>query len=155
LLQYQWGQSNLTTETGTPITPNSTDTSPSPPSDNPTSSSQDQTGVSPDDGYTTSGIGQDGVQSVNSFFIPICATLTNLLPQQYNRSSRLRHKISGKMQASDATSYLLLVRHSRRSEWLFDILWICIPYFYVNVTVFPSLGQMYLCMAPAYWAFAS
>jgi mannan endo-1,4-beta-mannosidase len=67
MMQYQWGQGNLTSQTGTAISsPNSTGTNPSPPSSNPTapSPSEGETGVSPDDGYSTTGTGQDGVQSV-------------------------------------------------------------------------------------------
>jgi len=67
MMQYQWGQGNLTSQTGTAISsPNSTGTNPAPPSSNPTgpSPNESETGVSPDDGYSTTGTGQDGVQSV-------------------------------------------------------------------------------------------
>ena len=81
-MQYQWGQGNLTSQTGTAISsPNSTGTNPSPPSSNPTapSPSEGETGVSPDDGYSTTGTGQDGVQSVSSYFLLIPTVLTNKL----------------------------------------------------------------------------
>jgi mannan endo-1,4-beta-mannosidase len=69
MLQYQWGQSGLTAQTGTSITtPNATGTLPSPPSGNPTTPIQNQTGVSPNDGYSTTGIGQNAVQNVRCSF---------------------------------------------------------------------------------------
>jgi mannan endo-1,4-beta-mannosidase len=68
MMQYQWGQSNLTAKTGTTISPNSTGNSSPPPSSNPTSPTQQEENESPDDGYTTSGSGQDNVQSVSLRF---------------------------------------------------------------------------------------
>ncbi|KIM87070.1 glycoside hydrolase family 5 protein [Piloderma croceum F 1598] len=62
MLQYQWGQSNLTSAIGTSISPNSTDTTVAPSNGITISPSQNQTGVSPNDGYSISGIGEDGVQ---------------------------------------------------------------------------------------------
>lgn len=64
MMQYQWGQSNLTAATGTVVDNNSTDTSSAPPAGNPASPVQTGTNMSPDDGYSTSGVGLDGVQSV-------------------------------------------------------------------------------------------
>lgn len=66
MIQYQWGQNNLTAAAGTTVSSNSTAISPSSPSGNPTSPVQNQTNVSPDDGYSISGIGEDNVQSVLS-----------------------------------------------------------------------------------------
>jgi len=63
MLQYQWGQSNLTASTGTTVSPDGIGTTPNAPAGNPTSSNQNATGQSPNDGYTTSGSGQDGVVS--------------------------------------------------------------------------------------------
>lgn len=64
MIQYQWGQSNLTAAVGTTVSPDSTATSPSSSSGNPTSPVQNQTNVSPDDGYSISGVGEDNVQSI-------------------------------------------------------------------------------------------
>jgi len=65
MMQYQWGQSNLTAQTGTSIVgANATGSNPAPPSGNPTSPTPDQSGISPDDGYSTSGTGQNQVQNV-------------------------------------------------------------------------------------------
>jgi len=61
MVEYQWGQTNLTAETGTTISPGVTGISP----DSTTTSispSNDTTGISPNDGY--SNIGNDGVQQV-------------------------------------------------------------------------------------------
>lgn len=64
MIQYQWGQSNLTAVAGTTVSPNSTTTSPNSPSGVPTSANQNQTNVSPDDGYSISGTGEDSAQSI-------------------------------------------------------------------------------------------
>jgi mannan endo-1,4-beta-mannosidase len=68
MIQYQWGQSNLTAVTGTTVSPNSTSTSAnnSTSSGVPTSANQNETNVSPDDGYSMSGTGEDNVQSILS-----------------------------------------------------------------------------------------
>ncbi|KAH7930767.1 glycoside hydrolase family 5 protein [Leucogyrophana mollusca] len=54
IMQYQWGQSNLTAVTGTTISPSTTQESPDQ-STTGESSSPDETGESPNDGYSTSG----------------------------------------------------------------------------------------------------
>jgi mannan endo-1,4-beta-mannosidase len=65
MIQYQWGQSGLMPQTGTSIvSPNTTGSNPTPPSGNGQSPAPDQTGVSPNDGYTTSGTGQNNVQQI-------------------------------------------------------------------------------------------
>jgi mannan endo-1,4-beta-mannosidase len=61
IVEYQWGQTNLTAETGTTISPGVTGISPDPTTTS-TSPSNDTTGISPNDGY--SNIGNDGVQQV-------------------------------------------------------------------------------------------
>ncbi|KAG1891002.1 glycoside hydrolase family 5 protein [Suillus subluteus] len=56
IVQYQWGQSGLTTEPGTTVTPSSAtgeSTTPSSPGETPTP--QDTTGESPNDGYSITG----------------------------------------------------------------------------------------------------
>jgi mannan endo-1,4-beta-mannosidase len=53
MVQYQWGQQNLTAEPGTPVSPSVTGTGESP--------DQTTTGVSPNDGYSTLGQGQEDV----------------------------------------------------------------------------------------------
>ncbi|KAG0707761.1 glycoside hydrolase family 5 protein [Suillus ampliporus] len=63
IIQYQWGQSNLTAEPGTTITPPTTtgeQSTPSSPGESPTP--QTQTGESPNDGYSS--IGSNTVQQV-------------------------------------------------------------------------------------------
>jgi mannan endo-1,4-beta-mannosidase len=83
MLQYQWGQSNLTSAIGTSISPNSTDTSVPPSNGITISPSQNQTGVSPNDGYSISGIGEDGVQMVcTNFFKPFTGKIFVLNMQQ-------------------------------------------------------------------------
>ncbi|KAF8844970.1 glycoside hydrolase [Paxillus ammoniavirescens] len=61
IIQYQWGQTNLTAETGTTISPGVTGISPNPQTTS-TSPGEDTTGMSPDDGYSSNG--NDGVQQV-------------------------------------------------------------------------------------------
>ncbi|KAG6376142.1 glycoside hydrolase family 5 protein [Boletus reticuloceps] len=61
IVEYQWGQSNLTAETGTTISPGVTGISQDPRT-TPISPNNDTTGISPNDGY--SNIGNDGVQQV-------------------------------------------------------------------------------------------
>ncbi|KAK7467163.1 hypothetical protein VKT23_004221 [Stygiomarasmius scandens] len=56
MMQYQWGQSGLTTQPGTTISPNVNSTS--------QSSNVDTTGISPNDGYSTQGVGTSSVQGV-------------------------------------------------------------------------------------------
>ncbi|KAG7090317.1 hypothetical protein E1B28_011914 [Marasmius oreades] len=58
IIQYQWGQSGLTTQPGTPISPNIDGTTSSP--------NVDSAGQSPNDGYSINGVGQSGVQGVIS-----------------------------------------------------------------------------------------
>ncbi|KIM65251.1 glycoside hydrolase family 5 protein [Scleroderma citrinum Foug A] len=61
MVQYQWGQTNLTAMTGTTISPGITGISPS--SDvTGTTPSSDTTGISPNDGYSSTG--NNGVQQV-------------------------------------------------------------------------------------------
>lgn len=79
MLQYQWGQSNLTAKSGTPISPNTTDTSVISPNGNSQSPHQNETGVSPDDGYAISGVGQDSIQSVGFCNVPIYDESANIL----------------------------------------------------------------------------
>lgn len=57
MIQYQWGQTGLSGQTGTAI-------SPSAPSSNPTSPVVNGTGVSPNDGYSITGVDQSGAQTV-------------------------------------------------------------------------------------------
>ncbi|KAG9318477.1 glycoside hydrolase family 5 protein [Chiua virens] len=61
IVVYQWGQTNLTAETGTTISPNVTGISQNPITTG-TSSNNLTTGMSPNDGY--SNVGNDGVQQV-------------------------------------------------------------------------------------------
>ncbi|KIJ17403.1 glycoside hydrolase family 5 protein [Paxillus involutus ATCC 200175] len=61
IVQYQWGQTNLTAETGTTISPDVTGISQDPQTTS-TSPGEDTTGISPDDGYSSNG--NDGVQQV-------------------------------------------------------------------------------------------
>ncbi|KAF8447969.1 glycoside hydrolase family 5 protein [Boletus edulis BED1] len=61
IVEYQWGQSNLTAETGTTISPGVTGISHDAQT-TPVSPNNDTTGISPNDGY--SNIGNDGVQQV-------------------------------------------------------------------------------------------
>ncbi|KAL4067621.1 glycoside hydrolase family 5 protein [Scleroderma citrinum] len=73
MIQYQWGQMNLTAETGTTISPGLTGISPSPgttgttPSSTTTNTTQssDTTGFSPNDGYSSNS-NANGVQQVMS-----------------------------------------------------------------------------------------
>lgn len=62
MLQYQWGQNNLTSSTGTTISPNATGQSPNNPGSG-QSPNQNETGVSPDDGYSLSGASDDSGMS--------------------------------------------------------------------------------------------
>ncbi|KAJ8589720.1 glycoside hydrolase [Rhizopogon salebrosus TDB-379] len=63
IIQYQWGQSNLTAEPGTTVSPTSTTGEQSTPSSaGETPSPQDQTGETPNDGYTSNG--SNNVQQV-------------------------------------------------------------------------------------------
>lgn len=65
MMQYQWGQGNLTASAGTAIqAPNTQGTNPDPSAGNSQSPAANSTGVSPNDGYTTSGTGQNGVENV-------------------------------------------------------------------------------------------
>jgi len=58
MIQYQWGQSNLTAQSGTTISPLPNGTT--------QSSSQNQTGQSPNDGYSLTGSGQSaGVMTIS------------------------------------------------------------------------------------------
>lgn len=59
MIQYQWGQDNLTNSFGTTISPDATGQSPNGPSSSGQSPNVNQTGVSPDDGYSLSGINDD------------------------------------------------------------------------------------------------
>ncbi|KAN0077293.1 glycoside hydrolase family 5 protein [Tylopilus felleus] len=61
IVEYQWGQANLTAETGTTISPGVTGISQNPQT-TPFSQNNDTTGITPNDGY--SNIGNDGVQQV-------------------------------------------------------------------------------------------
>ncbi|KII88513.1 glycoside hydrolase family 5 protein [Plicaturopsis crispa FD-325 SS-3] len=65
LIQYQWGQGNLTTSVGTTISPGVTGISSSTNSTG-QSTSSNTTGQSPNDGYSNQGVGADGVQTVLS-----------------------------------------------------------------------------------------
>ncbi|CAK5277419.1 unnamed protein product [Mycena citricolor] len=56
IIQYQWGQGNLTTANGTAIAPTITENGIEP--------VQNSTGVSPSDGYSIVGVGQESVQNV-------------------------------------------------------------------------------------------
>lgn len=64
MIQYQWGQGNLTAETGTTISPGVTGITPSSDSTG-TSQSNDTTGVSPNDGYSSNS-NADSIQQVIS-----------------------------------------------------------------------------------------
>ncbi|KAI6108978.1 glycoside hydrolase family 5 protein [Pisolithus croceorrhizus] len=64
MVQYQWGQQNLTAETGTVISPGLTGITPSSGTTG-TSQNSDTTGLSPNDGYS-SNTNSNGVQSVMS-----------------------------------------------------------------------------------------
>ncbi|KAJ7097935.1 glycoside hydrolase family 5 protein [Mycena belliarum] len=55
MIQYQWGQGNLTAVNGTPITPAITENGIVP--------VQSQNGISPSDGYSIAGVGQEAVQA--------------------------------------------------------------------------------------------
>ncbi|KAJ7449803.1 glycoside hydrolase family 5 protein [Mycena latifolia] len=55
MIQYQWGQGNLTAMNGTAIAPTITENGIVP--------VQDENGVSPSDGYSTVGVGQESVQA--------------------------------------------------------------------------------------------
>ncbi|KAF7976296.1 hypothetical protein HWV62_6989 [Athelia sp. TMB] len=57
MVQYQWGQSGLTGQSGTAV-------SPAGPSGNPTTTGSSGTATSPNDGYTSTGVGQSGVDGV-------------------------------------------------------------------------------------------
>ncbi|KAF9246526.1 glycoside hydrolase family 5 protein [Melanogaster broomeanus] len=61
IVQYQWGQTNLTAQTGTTISPGVTGISSNPQTTS-SSPSDDTTGISPNDGYSSTG--NDGVQQV-------------------------------------------------------------------------------------------
>jgi len=104
MLQYQWGQNNLTAATGTIISPNTSGTTSTSPSGNPSSVAQNQTGFSPDDGYSTTGIGQDGVQSVRFYSFRKTFADDIFFPTMC-RCSWMRHRISGKMQAKFIISF--------------------------------------------------
>ncbi|KAJ7774818.1 glycoside hydrolase family 5 protein [Mycena metata] len=54
MIQYQWGQGNLTAVDGTAISPTITENGIVP--------VQDQNGISPSDGYSTAGVGQESVE---------------------------------------------------------------------------------------------
>ncbi|KAF8894610.1 glycoside hydrolase superfamily [Infundibulicybe gibba] len=55
IIQYQWGQGNLTTQQGTEVAPANTESGVGP--------AQDTSGVSPNDGYSIQGVGQPDVVS--------------------------------------------------------------------------------------------
>ncbi|KZP11991.1 glycoside hydrolase family 5 protein [Athelia psychrophila] len=57
MVHYQWGQTGLTGQEGTPV-------SPAGPGSNPTSTGSTGTAISPNDGYSSTGVGQSGVDGV-------------------------------------------------------------------------------------------